>query len=257
MYVQLALDPLYFQFYSPNHSLYPDQAAYYDPNADPKTRPTFAGVLSGYDFTDAAHPFWEVYIRRHTKDYNCVHLNPCFKRKDGSNNQPFAGITSQAYSITVTDEAKDHGKDPADTDKCAAFSDLISTTDHLRAYAEACGLNTNAESLIIDVKVMNMEDGWTEVDFKNVFNNLKSITFLCSEGEEDAVFDNAMEALIDFEGSLTIQKRDGGRRLEDVLPTVEKERVFKGKLTKVTIGEGLFNTNQYVVIVSSSCWSVA
>ena len=76
-------------------------------------------------------------------------------------------------------------------------------------------------------------------------------------GEEDAVFENAMEALMDFDGSLTIQQRDGGRRLEDVLPTDEKQRVFKGKLSKVTIGEGLFNTNQYVVIVSSSRWSLA
>ena len=56
VYVELGLDPKHMMFYSKNVER-PIHVGYY--------RPTFAGVLTGFNAKDPKNEYWNVFIRRH------------------------------------------------------------------------------------------------------------------------------------------------------------------------------------------------
>ena len=100
VYVQLGLNPNYVQFHSPSAE---------DPITAGYWKPSYAGVLTGYDFMNDKE-FWEVYIRRHkysdNVNNNYVRVGAVFE-KNGEEVNPFAGITSMAFTVSVTEESKD------------------------------------------------------------------------------------------------------------------------------------------------------
>ena len=100
VYVQLGLNPNYYQFHSPSAE---------DPITAGYWKPSYAGVLTGYDFMNDKE-FWEVYIRRHkysdNVNNNYVRVGAVFE-KNGEEVNPFAGITSMAFTVSVTEESKD------------------------------------------------------------------------------------------------------------------------------------------------------
>ena len=101
VYVQLGLNPNYYQFHSPSAE---------DPITAGYWKPSYAGVLTGYDFTNENKEFWEVYIRRHkysdNVNNNYVRVGAVFE-KNGEEVNPFAGITSMAFTVRVTKESRD------------------------------------------------------------------------------------------------------------------------------------------------------
>lgn len=181
MYVQLALDPLYYQFYTPNCDIM--KSAYYIEETK-TTRPTIAGVLTGLDFTETnTKKYWEVYIRRHSNgtaiDFgNRVKItdgiwdenNNYLTKRDGTKYKPFAGITANAYSITVDAEAKSKG---------AAALYTVSTTIDVTAETQA----TSTETLInlITEKANYEEERKSEITTVSLPTSVLSVNYVSSE----------------------------------------------------------------------------
>lgn len=114
VYVQVALHPDYYQFHSPRAE-YEVSKGY--------ERPTYAGVVTGFNFTREGHEHWRMYIRRHELHpdldsgynearwgkYNYVRVATKFQDDEGIPLNPFAGITSMGYTIDVDEEDRDRG----------------------------------------------------------------------------------------------------------------------------------------------------
>lgn len=99
VYVELGLDPKHMMFYSKNVER-PIHVGYY--------RPTFAGVLTGFNAKDPKNEYWNVFIRRHDNvarektpsPYN----NLVRVDMDQDLNTPFAGINAKAYVMGLNSE---------------------------------------------------------------------------------------------------------------------------------------------------------
>ena len=114
VYAQVALHPDIYQFHSPSAE-YPISKGFY--------RPTYAGVITGFNFTQEGSEYWKIYIRRHelhpgydqgyNEDkygiYNYVRVAAKFQDDEGIPLNPFAGITSMGYTIDVDEDDRDRG----------------------------------------------------------------------------------------------------------------------------------------------------
>ena len=99
VYTQVALHPEIYQFHSPTAE-HPISKGYH--------QPTYAGVITGFNFTVEGMEHWNVYIRRHELHpgydkgydeekygiYNYVRVATKFSDEEGIPLNPFAGITS-------------------------------------------------------------------------------------------------------------------------------------------------------------------
>lgn len=295
MYVQLALDPYYYQFYTATCED-PMKAAYYNKTLPKdKTRPTLAGVLTGFDFRPNQKHFWEVYIRRHTtgdatKDAfaNRVLLNPTIKDADGNyildkhnkRARPFAGITATAYSIIVDKAAKNLGAKGRVDMPVIAESDLPTgrVIDNASLKQVLNTMYTDEEieaatTVTISSIIFPKDATMSNVNFKEVFPNLKDLTFdvtpVTNPTTGETMNMNEEELLMlllmmqstkptSFEGiTLSFVTRDttGGRRLA---PEDPEHKSVKIDMTgfgvgALFIGKNLFNDKRYTVILKSTC----
>ena len=129
LYVQVGLHPYHVQLHTPDCQ---------DPIRAGFDRPTFAGVLTGYNMTIPNEEFWEMYIRRHGDNYNKVKLACVFEKctENGCEQRPpFAGLASKMYQIEVVGEIK-----PIGTVEIPASGDtMITDTESLKQVIEAAG----------------------------------------------------------------------------------------------------------------------
>ena len=295
MYVQLALDPLYYQFYTATCED-PMKAAYYNAKLPKdKTRPTLAGVLTGFDFRPNQKHFWEVYIRRHTtgdatKDAfaNRVLLNPTIKDAEGNylldaegkRKRPFAGITATAYSVTVDKASKNLGAKGRVDMPVIAESDLpagrVTNNDSLKQVLKKQYTDEEIEAattVTISSIIFPKDATTSNVNFKEVFPNLKDLTFdvtpvidpttgkTMNMNEEELLMLLLMMQSSNpesFEGiTLSFVTRDttGGRRLAPEDPEhnsviIDMTGFGVGALF---IGKNLFNDKKYTVILNGTC----
>lgn len=245
VYVQLGLNPNYFQFYTPLAE---------DPIKAGYDRPSYAGVLTGYNFTQEDLEYWKVYIRRHTPpsgsaseglNYNYVKVAAVFK-KNGIEVNPFAGITSMAINIVVTEADRDRGL----VEGTVAQMNLIDKLDSVQSEADLIAvveqIITDSQdpsyaprdqiiAVILDPDVLynnGIGDTLPGISILDVFPKLESITV------PDTAVDNAYLVFTDFwdiaEISFVSSDSSSGRRLED--PVTLTDLTITGKMTKLTFG---------------------
>lgn len=294
MYVQLALDPLYYQFYTATCED-PMHAAYYNAKLPKdKTRPTLAGVLTGFDFRPDQKHFWEVYIRRHTtgdatKDAfaNRVLLKPTIKDADGNylvdkNGdllKPFAGITATAYSVSVDKATKNLGAKGRVDMAVIAESDLPAgrVTDNASLKEVVKTVYTEEEmeaatTVTISSIIFPKDATMSDVNFKEVFPNLKELTFdvtpvtdpttgeTMNMNEEELLMLILMmqsanpESFEDITLSFVTRDTTGGRRLALLDPEHNSVKIdMTGfRIGSLFIGKNLFSLLRYTVILKGS-----
>lgn len=242
VYVQLGLNPNYFQFYTPLAED-PIKAGYY--------RPSYAGVLTGYNFTQEDLEYWKVYIRRHTPpsgsaseglNYNYVKVAAVFK-KNGIEVNPFAGITSMAISIVVTKPDHDGGLVEGTVvqmnligklDGVQSEADLKARVDKIITESASSSDSYASRDKIIAVTLdpeVLYHNGIENISILEVFHLLKSITI------PDTALDYAYLVFIDFwdidEISFVSSGSSSGRRLDD---SDLKNLTITGQMTKLTFG---------------------
>lgn len=236
---------MYFQFYSPNCE-HPVHAGY--------TRPSFAGVLTGYNMTTSGEEYWELYIRRHGDNYNRVNL-ACVFEKDGQLQTPFAGIASKMYQITV------ENTEPVERVVITDQGSKITSTAELVAAVEALQGDSGLIYLAIYLDRLDCSEGNT-IDIVTSYPVLKELTLVLGDdytcllnGFETINYDDnigfTMPSVEEFEGTTA-------RRLveyADVSSLTEATLSFVGKsITSLKLGSNLFGGFNYELIIKGRDW---
>ena len=232
MYVQIGVNPLYFQFYTPDCQN-PIHAGY--------DRPTFAGVLTGYDFSKENEEFWELYIRRHGEGNNKVKLACVFEKctKDGCEQRPpFAGIASKMYQIDVFNTEPDgYAEIPSEGETITTSEALIKLINEHRSSDEV-------HMITIPTDRLDCNNQYDLTSFDKLNN-------LVLQGE------SAIECLasISFVDGVNIVLSSGpssSTRRPQTTPVEEKELVFDGlNAGSLVIGNNLFNDYNYKLTIKS------
>lgn len=259
LYVEVGLHPMYFQFYSPNCED-PVHAGYY--------RPSYAGVLTGYDFTQEGKEYWEMYIRRHGENYNYVKIAAKFNGVDEQGNivpkHPFAGLPSKMYQITV------NAIHPVVIPIIPAFTeDQTPITDDaslLNAVKEIYTEDTGAIKTLAAYGTMFELTETTEFDLFSLFPSLDEFILIMDENSAEDI-NLFISAFADFEGTLSFPSQEdfeamhgitSTRRLEEVTivnsadlgeaKTIEYKEL---KLSNLRFGNNLFHNTPYNVYIES------
>ena len=243
VYVQLGLNPNYVQFHSPSVEG-PIKAGYW--------KPSYAGVLTGYNFETPNNEYWEVYIRRHKYsddvNYNYVRVGAVFE-KNGEEVNPFAGITSMAFTVTVTEESKDQDlKDgvrlemnPEDLKDITDYQSFVDAINKAVAISHGPEYTiVNITHLTIDLQVLEGID--TSNIIKDIFPALISLTI------PDLSADFAMERFWDIWDVEELnfyspEEGTGSRRLADERKTL----TVKGAVKKLNYGANTFPNYDMVI----------
>ena len=246
VYVQLGLNPNYVQFHSPSAE---------DPITAGYWKPSYAGVLTGYDFMNDKE-FWEVYIRRHkysdNVNNNYVRVGAVFEKK-GMLRNPFAAISSMAVSIDVPDEYHDSSSE--DGNKVIEF-----TKDRLSSVKNQTSFEALADAIIsesqgkpdqlvqredIETVIIYLEPLLTNgVNFalKDVFNSIKTLVV-----DDEMLYDGWM-VFSDFWDSEYVYVTHSdftGHRLDDNI--VLKDVTVTGKLKVLSFGVNSARYNNLIV----------
>ena len=248
MYVQLGLNPNYYQFHSPSAE---------DPITAGYWKPSYAGVLTGYDFTKENNEYWEVYIRRHTPptgdmNYNYVRVGAVFEKK-GMLRNPFAAISSMAVSIDV--EVEDRDSSSEDGNKVIEFPKdrLSSVTDQASFEALADTIISESQGTTnqlvrreeIETVIIYLEPLLTNnVNFalKDVFSSLRTLVV-----DDEMIYDvwQVFQDCWDSEYVFVKQSDLSGRRLDDNI--VLKDVIVTGKLKVLSFGVNSAPYNNLIV----------
>ena len=236
LYVELGLNPNYFQLHS-SSSIDPIHAGF--------NRPTFAGVLTGYNMSEANKEFWEVYIRRHGDNQNKVKVG-CVFSVNGVDQNPFAGITASAYSIMIKSSNIISSLLELPSDSSAS----ISSTDKLRDYASNKVSDLDSvKSLAISFELLSINEIADPIMFKDVFPNLSGIIFgdVTTEFfQYSYLFDTSGVDDISYEFASTT------RRLQDSDPSESATfALLNFKSVRLTLMKNALNDKRYNVEVAS------
>ena len=224
----MGINPNYFQFYSPECE---------DPIHSPFDRPTFAGVLTGYDLTTVNEEFWEIYIRRHGNNYNKVKL-ACVFEKDGVPKAPIAGIASKMYQIEVAEEIK-----PIQSIIVLEKGDMITDTQSLLDAVISAGGNVNSISLRIPSSRIDCSSV-SLIDF-SLFYKLSDLVFLGSDLPciNNMQFNEGVNLAF-----INPDNNDSGRRLQSTT-SVQKIEIIDKNIGSIMIGNYLFNNKIYELLI--------
>ena len=161
LYVQIGVHPNYFQFYTPDCQ---------DPVRMPFNRPTYAGIVTGYDLSTVNEEFWELYIRRHGDNYNKVNL-ACMFEKDGVQKAPIAGIVSKMYQIELTGEIK-----PVNRVDIPESGNMIVDTESLKQAVQDAGGNNDEAINSIKLPLNRVDcSSFSTIDFSSFANLINLI----------------------------------------------------------------------------------
>jgi len=229
--VQVGVSPLYFQFYTPDCQ---------DPVHVGFNRPTFAGVLTGYDLTTVNEEFWELYIRRHGDNNNKVKL-ACVFEKDGEQKPPFAGLASKMYQLNVLNAEPASYVDVSKEGSVLSSSQLINEID-------SNGDTSNLRTLTIPTSRLDCSNQYD----LTVYPYLNTLIL---QG------DDAVTCLMSFsfvDGVSIVFAQDSGssgRRLQSMV-IEDKEIVYDGlNFGSLVIGNYMFNNYNYQITIKSTEFS--
>ena len=241
VYVQLGLHPSFFQFHSPNVE---------DPITAGYGRPTFAGVLTGFNFTVEDEAYWEVYIRRHKLEgvytNNYVRVGGVFMKK-GKEADPFAGITSNAITIEVTDASKnrDVGKN------------IVLTGTELSSFTNINEFITSINRLIQDPKDLtrlNLDESLEEVFLSAKAQNVKMNLLdyypnleVISLPYEFSWIEDVFTDIFDIPHPSFYRRQSQGRRLAEKNKELVELVIDKGLLETLTFGPNTFPNTSLVI----------
>ena len=224
----MGINPNFFQFYSPECE---------DPIHSPFSRPTFAGVLTGYNLTAVNEEFWEIYIRRHGDNYNKVKL-ACVFEKNGVPKAPIAGIASKMYQIEVAEDIK-----PIQSITVPENDDMITDTQSLLNAVVSAGGSDKSISLRIPSSRIDCSSV-SPMNF-SLFYKLSDLVFLGS----DLPCINMMQ----FNEGVNLafinpDSNDSGRRLQSTT-SVQKIEIIDKDIGSIMIGNNLFNNRIYELTI--------
>ena len=231
VYVQIGVHPTYFQFYTPDCQ---------DPVHAGFNRPTFAGVLTGYDLTTVNEEFWELYIRRHEDNYNKVKL-ACVFEKNGEQRAPFAGLASKMYQIDLAGEIK-----PVNRVDIPESGNMIVDTESLKQAVQDAGGNEDEEIKSIKLPLNRVDcSSFSTIDFSSFVNLVNLIV----------VADDPMCLMVMKypEGvNLVIVEDDNSSSIRRLQSDVVKELNFIGaQMGSILFGNNLFNNYNYKIHIES------
>ena len=226
--MQIGVNPLYFQFYTPNCQ---------DPVHVGFKRPTFAGVLTGYDLSTVNEEFWELFIRRHGEDNNKVKL-ACVFEKDGEQKPPFAGIASKMYQVNVLDT------EPVGYVDVSSEGSVLSSSQLLNDEIDRNGGGSNLCTLTIPTSRLDCS---LHYDLTDDYPNLKTLIL---QG------DDAITCLTSFSFSDDVSiafasGQSSNRRLQSA-EIENKEVIYDGlNIGSLLIGNNMFNNYNYHITIKS------
>ena len=239
LYVQVGLHPYHVQLHTPDCQ---------DPIRAGFDRPTFAGVLTGYNMTIPNEEFWEMYIRRHGDNYNKVKLACVFEKctENGCEQRPpFAGLASKMYQIEVVGEIKPIG--PVEIP--ASGDTMITDTESLKQIIEeAGGSTTEVQSIKLPLNRIDCSS-LAEIDF----SSFTSLVDLIVVGDDPTclasmVFnENVNLIFVPAEDSSS-----SGRRLEGESVAVKELKFVNSPLGSIMFGNNLFNKDNYNIRIEST-----
>jgi len=230
LYVQVGLNPIYFQFYTPECQ---------DPIHAPFNRPTLAGVLTGYDLTIPNEEFWELYIRRHGDNYNKVKL-ACVFEKNGEPKAPIAGLASKMYQIELGEEIK-----PIQSITVPENGDMITDSQSLLDAVNSAGGDVETISLKIHTSRIDCSSLST-IDF-SLFYKLSNLVFIGDDLQCIQIMQFNEDTTLIFINSEN--DSNSGRRLQS--SSVKKIEVIDKPIGSLIIGNNLFNNYIYEVTIKS------
>ena len=278
VYVELGLDPKYMMFHSTKVEA-PIHVGY--------ERPSFAGVLTGYDARDPYNQYWNVFIRRHDNvardktpsPYNNLVRVDMIQSLD----TPFAGINAKAYVMCLN--AEDATVPPtaaptaAPTSSPAPEPEEPSTSlivkkpsgsaparsmDELKEFfrQSVAGYTeddkTDIESIILGNDILDFDalnDG--DIILGDILSelgitNVTAITLLCKD--TDTCGDKISD-LYDVIDSVTLMQYEGARRLRDEmtprrLADVTLLKIDGKKAKKITYGKNTMPKKEKLVIMN-------
>ena len=249
IYVQIAINPTFLQFHSPLAE---------DPIVSGYGRPSFAGVLTGYNLKTEGEEYWEIFIRRHGTNYNKVKV-ACLFEKNGKPQLPFGGMSSKMVQFKVTNTQP--------VDRAVLDTNIvttpITTTDQLETLVNDNSIDTTSSTVAVYTKIFDctgLPDG--SISIAEVFPAMTTIIFI---GFGDALtdypcidfFTDTLEEWIDMFPDEYVNGRTT-RRLEEVDPdTLEtKDISFVGKnLVSIKFGDNKYNTYKYNFIIKGMIWN--
>ena len=250
---------MFFQFYHPNceHAVH---AGY--------NRPTYAGVLTGYNFEHSCNfyqnsyypydkyecyqwapdgtEYWEMYIRRHGNGYNYVRLNCTFMKLNKTTevwewNQPFAGLASKMYHVTVPETLP--------TPLEVKFeSNVVYGNDELIDLVQSAIDNASGPDSTVDTSTIILASQY--LDCSKLYN-LTTIN-----GLSNVLIDDP-RCIIDTTGSLTYDSLSGRRLQESSATQTPTELKYIDLSVKgIHFGANLFQDTLFRIRVESenSCY---
>ena len=206
----------------------------------PFNRPTFAGVLTGYDLTTVNEEFWELYIRRHGDNYNKVNL-ACMFEKDGVQKAPVAGIVSRMYQIELTGEIK-----PVTRVIIPEPGFKITNTETLEQAVQDAGGNKDATSIELPLNRVDCSS-FSIIDF-SPFVNLVNLIVIT----DDPTCLMVMQYPEGVNMIIVGADSTSGRRLQS---TAVKELNFIGaQVGSILFNNNLFNNYNYKIHIESNSY---
>ena len=207
----------------------------------PFNRPTYAGIVTGYDLSTVNEEFWELYIRRHGDNYNKVNL-ACMFEKDGVQKAPIAGIVSKMYQIELTGEIK-----PVNRVDIPESGNMIVDTESLKQAVQDAGGNN--DEVINSIKLpLNRVDcsSFSTIDFSS-FANLINLIVIADDPTCLMVMQYPEGVNVLVVGD---DNNSSGRRLQS---DVVKELNFVGaQMGSIMFGNNLFNNYNYKIHIEST-----
>lgn len=219
MYVEVGLHPMYFQFYSPECA---------DPVHAGYIRPSFAGVLTGYNLNTAGSEYWELYIRRHGDNFNKVNLACKFyNTADNSPRPPFAGMSSRVYVVEVATApvVTEAPTAPVVTEAptLPVFNGVLeSIPGGVRLNGETFGpylesLGVNLQEVTEITVYADCLDPTSTIDFASILPNMGAFTLVIEETDEhaaiaDMVAENVGDSDLVITSAIELAMAASGRR---------------------------------------------
>ena len=244
IYIQIGIHPKYYQFYSPLADE-PIHAGY--------IRPSYAGVLTGYNLATKNEEYWEVYIRRHGANYNKVKV-ACKFEKNGEPQLPFGGLSSKMYHFIVTDTQ------PANRVELKLENgQQISTTEELEKLVEEITGTKECyeESVVLFVELLDCNRATDMIEIASAFPKMTSLILVGNEDQDYSCLDffssNTLEEFIDMTPEEYAGIPTTTRRLEEIDTLAEKTIEFVGKsLISIKYGSNKYNNYRYNFVIKGT-----
>ena len=253
LYVQVGLNPRYFQFHEPGCE-HPVHAGH-------RVGPTYAGVLTGIqlpllgdsEFTGTTYEpdgyeYWEMYIRRHGNDYNYVRLNCTFQRWNKTTgelewNQPFAGLASKMYRVMLPEKLPEGNIQvtPSPSTPGESTPSYFNENDLIDAVEAAIEKENDPDS-IIDTSTVYIDDQYLDPNASYNLTSVQGISTVVTNGYQ----------IIDTTGTLSYMNFNGRRLAEsDNAGEVIKMNFKDLSVRGISFADDMFQTDRMEITVES------